>query len=50
MIKCLSGYETQYGFGAYIDWKEESEDVMWHLEKGVLLKKYELDLNDITYL
>ncbi|MBO1305987.1 hypothetical protein JZO70_07435 [Enterococcus sp. 669A] len=45
----LTGYDSPHDFGAYIDWKEATEDILWNLEPSIKKKNYPLDLSDITF-
>lgn len=43
------GYETSHQFGAYIDWKEETEDILWQLNGAIDSLGYSLNLNKIVF-
>jgi hypothetical protein len=43
----LTGYDTPYDFGAYIEWKEWPEEIVAQLEPSILKKGYALNLNDV---
>ncbi|WP_430535983.1 hypothetical protein [Listeria rocourtiae] len=43
------GYETAHRFGAYIDWKEETEDILWQLKSAIDSLGYSLHLNKIVF-
>ncbi len=43
----LAGYDTDYKFGAYIDWKEEPKEILLHLKKAIKNLAYRLSLNKI---
>lgn len=43
------GYETSHQFGAYIDWKEETEDILWQLKSAIDSLGYSLNLDKIVF-
>ena len=45
----LTGYDTMQNFGAYIDWKEETSEILWGLEPGIQTKGYLLDFDDLSF-
>lgn len=46
----LTGYDTVADFGAYIDWKEWSEEIIAQLAPGVRKKGYSIDLNAVPII
>ena len=45
----LTGYQTPFDFGGYIDWKEETEEILYSLEGSIKNKKYDVDLESIAF-
>lgn len=45
----LTGYDTPYDFGGYIDWKSETEDILFNLEDSIKNKNYDINLEDIDF-
>ncbi len=45
----LTGYDTDCKYGAYIDWKEATEDIIWNLEPAIKNLNYPLDLTKIEF-
>lgn len=45
----LVGYDTDRKFGGYIDWKEATEDILWHLEQAIANLGYPLDTSQIQF-
>ncbi|MGX6970669.1 DUF6630 family protein [Vagococcus bubulae] len=43
----LTGQNTLFDFGAYIDWKGETEDIIYWLSKSIQQKNYHLNLSEI---
>ncbi len=43
----MVGYDTDFTYGAYIDWKEAPENILWQLCRAVKKLRYPLDL-DVT--
>lgn len=46
----LTGYDTPYNFGGYIDWKSETEDILFSLEDSIKKKNYDINWEDIDFL
>ena len=44
----LTGQDTLFDFGAYIDWKEEAEDIIYYLSKSIRRKNYHLNLSEVV--
>jgi hypothetical protein len=45
----LAGYDTNCKYGAYIDWKEATEDIIWNLAPAIVNLGYPLKLNEIEF-
>jgi hypothetical protein len=45
----LVGHDTEYKFGGYIDWKEETEEITAHLAEAIGNLGYPLDVNEIAF-
>ena len=45
----LAGYDTDYKYGGYIDWKEETSEIVWHLDDALKNLKYPLDINAVKF-
>ncbi len=45
----LCGYETEYNYGAYIDWKAETEDILHFLKLAIEKLGYPLELDNIKF-
>ena len=45
----IVGYETKYKYGAYIDWKEASEEIVWGLNDAALHLGYTLNLGEVAF-
>jgi peptidoglycan/xylan/chitin deacetylase (PgdA/CDA1 family) len=45
----LTGYDTDAKYGAYIDWKEEPEEIIYSLRRTVERLGYPLDMEDISF-
>lgn len=45
----LTGYDTDFKYGGYIDWREEREEVLDHLQQTVESLGYPISLDDIDF-
>lgn len=45
----VQGYTPPFQFGEYIDWKEETEEILEGLKKPIETLGYPLDLNEIEF-
>lgn len=45
----LVGYDTPFTYGAYIDWKEETGDIVWQLERVTTSLGISLGLAEIAF-
>ena len=45
----LTGHDTRYKFGGYIDWKEATEEITAHLEEAIRNLGYPLDVEEIEF-
>ena len=45
----LVGHDTAYKFGGYIDWKEETEEIMAHLAEAIGNLGYPLDMEKVAF-
>lgn len=45
----LAGYNTPFTYGAYIDWKEETGDIVWQLERVTSSLGVSLGLAEIAF-
>lgn len=45
----MVGYDTDFTYGAYIDWKEAPEDILWQLRRAVKKLGYPLDVDAVVF-
>ena len=45
----LCGYDTDYKYGSYIDWKEETTDILYDLNQVIKKLGYPIAVDDITF-
>lgn len=45
----LTGYDTDFKYGAYIDWKEEPEEITGNLQKALDNLEYPTNIEEITF-